>query len=317
MIFEKINYNHIKEVASIALAEYSEECSVVLELPRKDYTDLFCKMLSDMIENKLGVVALDQGKVVGFITCYGPMENFFGTVKGVFSPIHGHGAIKEDRELIYTMLYQYAAKIWVEQGIFSHAIAVYSHNQIAIDTYFRNGFGMRCVDAIISVNSNRMLYEAKTNTVMNEISINQIESILDLKNNLTLHMKNSPIFMPTQIFDSRKFREQSIKRNSRFFTANIEGRVIGYVEIMSSGENFTCDDEETMNICGAYIYPEYRGTGVYKNLLAYMIETIKNENYKRCGVDFESINPNADKFWLKYFTPYTYSMVRRIDERIL
>lgn len=316
MIFEKINCNHIEEVASIALAEYTEECSVVIELPRKDYKDLFCNMLSDMMGHNLGVVAIDKRKIVGFITCYGPIENFFGKVQGVFSPIHGHGAIKDDRELIYTMLYQEAAKIWVEKGIFSHAIAVYAHNQIAVDTYFHNGFGMRCVDAITSVDNETISYEAKSNVTMSEIPINQIERILEMKNNLVRHLENSPTFMLVQLFDIEKFSEQSRKRNSRFFTATIEGRLIGYVEIMSSGENFTCYDDLTINICGAYIHPEYRGTGLYKNLIAYMIEKIKKEGYKRCGVDFESINPNANKFWLKYFTPYTYSMVRRIDERI-
>ena len=36
--------------------------------------------------------------------------------------------------------------------------------------------------------------------------------------------------------------------------------------------------------------------------------------YKYIGVDFESINPPAYGFWLKYFTAYTHSVVRRIDE---
>jgi hypothetical protein len=34
----------------------------------------------------------------------------------------------------------------------------------------------------------------------------------------------------------------------------------------------------------------------------------------RLGVDFESINPYGSGFWLKYFTAYTCSVVRRIDE---
>lgn len=35
------------------------------------------------------------------------------------------------------------------------------------------------------------------------------------------------------------------------------------------------------------------------------------------GLDFESINPTAYVFWTKYFTPYTHSVVRRIDEKII
>lgn len=35
------------------------------------------------------------------------------------------------------------------------------------------------------------------------------------------------------------------------------------------------------------------------------------------GVDYETVNPTALHFWTKYFTPYTYSYIRRIDERVV
>ena len=41
---------------------------------------------------------------------------------------------------------------------------------------------------------------------------------------------------------------------------------------------------------------------------------LKPEGYKYLGVDFESINPPAYAFWLKYFTAYIHSVVRCIDE---
>jgi ribosomal protein S18 acetylase RimI-like enzyme len=316
MIFEKINNNHIEEMADIAIGEYLEECSNIPQLPKKDYKDSFCRMLSDMVHNNLGVVALDERKIVGFVTGYGPINNFFGNVKGIFSPIHGHGAIKENRAYIYSMIYQKAAENWVEQGIFNHAIALYAHDEIAITTFFQNGFGMRCVDAITSINDDKITYKSIPNVRIEEICIDEISHLIELKNGLALHMNKSPIFNPTQLFDIKKFKEQSITRKSRFFTANIQDKTIGYLEIKPSGETFIDDDSETIHICGAYIYPEYRGTGIYNSLIAYMIKKLKKEKYKRCGVDFESINPNANKFWLKYFTPYTYSLVRRIDERI-
>jgi hypothetical protein len=36
-----------------------------------------------------------------------------------------------------------------------------------------------------------------------------------------------------------------------------------------------------------------------------------------CGVDFESFNLSGNAFWNRYFSPYTYSLARRIDENIL
>jgi hypothetical protein len=38
------------------------------------------------------------------------------------------------------------------------------------------------------------------------------------------------------------------------------------------------------------------------------------KNNRLLGVDFESFNPTASDFWLKYFTEYTHSVVRRIDD---
>jgi len=46
-----------------------------------------------------------------------------------------------------------------------------------------------------------------------------------------------------------------------------------------------------------------------------LIQKLKIKCYSRLGVDFESINPTAWGFWLKYFDAYTHSVVRRIDEK--
>lgn len=43
----------------------------------------------------------------------------------------------------------------------------------------------------------------------------------------------------------------------------------------------------------------------------------KAEGYLLLGVDCESFNPTARGFWLKYFTPYTYGLVRRIDDNAI
>jgi hypothetical protein len=52
---------------------------------------------------------------------------------------------------------------------------------------------------------------------------------------------------------------------------------------------------------------------VAQNLLNFVIATLKAEGYPRLGVDFESYNPNAFGFWLKYFAVYTHGVIRRID----
>jgi hypothetical protein len=48
--------------------------------------------------------------------------------------------------------------------------------------------------------------------------------------------------------------------------------------------------------------------------LNYVITQLKSEGFESLGVDFEGFNPTASGFWLKYFTAYTNSVTRRIDE---
>ncbi|MFN2969307.1 GNAT family N-acetyltransferase, partial [Escherichia coli] len=71
------------------------------------------------------------------------------------------------------------------------------------------------------------------------------------------------------------------------------------------------------HIRGAYCLPAHRGKGLYQNLLNLTISVLKKEGYTKLGGNFESFNPTARGFWLKYFTAYTNSVVRRIDERII
>jgi GNAT superfamily N-acetyltransferase len=89
------------------------------------------------------------------------------------------------------------------------------------------------------------------------------------------------------------------------------------MSIGPTAETFVAEHPTVMNIKGAYVADSERGTGVGKLLLAVVQEWLLQNDYQLCGVDFESINPLGSRFWMKYFTPYTYSLVRRIDERIL
>ena len=114
--------------------------------------------------------------------------------------------------------------------------------------------------------------------------------------------------------DVEKWLNRAEKRNSRLFIALKENKPIAYIEIRGNGETFVSEVSGMMNICGAFCLPEYRGRSIVQNLLNYAISILNMEGYDSLGVDFESFNPTASGFWLKYFTAYTNSVVRRIDE---
>ncbi len=312
---ENLNGSHIEASARLALSEYFDERNAVPVLPDGDYSDTFCNMLSEMTGHGLGVAAIEDGEIIGFLTCYKPWNNLFGTTMGTFSPIHAHGARKSDRRRIYSLLYQAAAERWVGQGVLSHAIALYAHDTEAVGSFFWNGFGLRCIDAIRPVAP--IACEEFPAYTFYELSKEEIKRIVLFKNSLVDHLQKTPVFMPlSNLFDEEKIAEENKSRKSRYFVAEEGGKTIAFIEIMASGENFACDDPGMTNVCGAYMLPEYRNTGIFTGLLSYLMDILAKEGYTRCGVDFESLNPTASGFWLKHFTPYTYSVTRRIDERI-
>lgn len=52
---------------------------------------------------------------------------------------------------------------------------------------------------------------------------------------------------------------------------------------------------------------------IYEDLLSYVVKVLKEEGFEYIGVDFESYNPTANRFWGKYFREYTNSVTRKIE----
>lgn len=304
--FEK---KHVESAKLIAAANYYEEREYVPILPSIDSLP----DLDYFANNGLGVAAFDEDRLIGFLCCYEPWDNAFNsTAKGTFSPIHAHGSIKENRRLIYQRMYQAAAEKWVKSKITYHAIGHYAHDTESLNAFFTYGFGLRCMDAIRSMEE----IECKPydGIYFEELAKSDVIRVREMRRLESEHMGNSPCFMYSTLEDFKSWLERAEERNSRLFVAKDCEKLIAFVEVKSSAENFVTEVNNICNICGAFCLPEYRGKNIYQNLLNFAIRKLKGEGYKLLGVDFESFNPTAYSFWLKYFTAYTNSVVRRIDE---
>ena len=135
------------------------------------------------------------------------------------------------------------------------------------------------------------------------------------------HMAASPTFIRRPTLSRDEFAARLSNTPARYFAARVddgEGEVIAFLKTEAgAGETFIIATPGYQHINGAYCLPEYRGRGIYRGLLAHVIHELKGENWPLLGVDFESINPTANGFWLKHFSAYTHSVVRRIDEHSL
>ena len=98
--------------------------------------------------------------------------------------------------------------------------------------------------------------------------------------------------------------------------------IYGLTEIYGPGIAMSCDHECGMHYWDDYVYFEIidprTGEQVPEGHVGELvITTLRKEGATLLGVDCETFNPTAIHFWKKYFTQYTTSVVRRIDEYAL
>lgn len=294
----------------LAMDNYAEEREAVPALPE----NAELPPLDELAENGFGAAAVDGGALLGFLGAYGPWEPVFCTrnVRGVFSPMHAHGAVKENRAEIYQRMYQAAAEKWVRAGAASHAITLYAHDAATNEAFYTYGFGMRCMDLIRPVDD--AVFPAVEGCICCELPAGRQTELRAMRYGLSDHLAQSPSFMVDSPEDTADWIGKREKYPPRTFVAEVDGAIAAYLEMKPEGENFAAYSPDMLNICGAYCLPEYRGRGVMQALLGYALSVLRAEGFRRLGVDCESFNPTALRFWRKHFTVYTHSVVRRIDE---
>jgi GNAT superfamily N-acetyltransferase len=316
MIFEKINEKYIEDAVKLAQAEYNVEQKKIEALYEKDYKEILGKFLTEIFKNKNGVVAVEKGRLLGYLGFWGGINGHFGNVKGSFSPLYANAFGGENRGKVASLLFQYASDEMIKEEILSFAICTYSHDTEVVASLIMNGFGIRCSDAIRSIDK-PLHIQLNTEYIYEEIHYSDAGCLVPLKNSLVRHLRKSPTFFPNPEFSKEDFVAMCNRRKSRIFVVKDKSEIIGYMEIMKDGETFISEEADMLSICGAYLMDNYRGKNIFQSLLSFVLDTLKDEGIKRIGVDCETINPTALRFWGKYFDSYTYSLVRRIDERIL
>lgn len=306
-------HDHIEAAVQLAKQNYVEERGFVPVLPPVD-------RLPDLMlyaKNGLGVTAFEGDTMIGFLCSVPPFKNAFRSTDatGVFSPMGANGAIGENRAKIYTRLYQAAGEKWVRAGASSHAVCLYAHDREVQKQFFRYGFGLRCIDAIRGMDE--IIVPPCEDYSFSELAPKEVLEILPLENMLDESYIASPFFMFRAKENEAVFLKKCEYFKSVYFTAKYEGQIVAFVRAELDGENFICNTPGYLHVKGAYCLPEHRGKGVNQKLLSILVQNLKTKGYTRLGVDFESLNPTAYGFWLKYFDAYTHSVVRRIDEKIL
>ena len=135
----------------------------------------------------------------------------------------------------------------------------------------------------------------------------------DMRFALHEHLKESPCFMQADAEDYKRWITKGEEGDRRTFVAIKDEKIVAYIDIAEEGENFVTVNPKMRNIQGAYCKPEYRGMKIYDDLLSFVVNALKEEGFEYLGVDFESYNPTANRFWAKHFKEYTNSVTQKIE----
>lgn len=239
----------------------------------------------------------------------------FGKVKGVFSPLGGSGFAGCNREKIASILFEESSREMVEKGICTFSLSRYAHDEEVGRSFIMNGFGIRCSDAIMRLSDRHIIENINDNIDIVELKGKDKLKIDFLRKGLVHHLADSPVFFPT---DTAAFDDWSCKDDIKIAAAKMkDNKFIGYMAFRNGGETFISNDLCMYSLCGAYVDKEYRGNKIAEQLLEYICKVSENEGKTYLGVDCETLNPTALRFWRKYFDNYTYSYSRRIDERVI
>lgn len=311
MIITDFTADHIEAATRLAKLNYEEERRFVPSLPPVDEFP----GLNPYANNGLGVSAFEGNTMVGFLCSVPPFNNAFRSTNatGVFTPMGASAAIGDKRAQVYARMYQAAGEKWVRAGASSHGVCLYAHDRVAQEQFFRYGFGLRCVDAIREMDE--IAAPPCEGYSFSELASGAVLKVLPLENMLDDSYIASPFFMYRERNSEIAFLKDYERFQSVYFIAEKDGRLVAFIRAELDGETFIQDTPGYLHVKGAYCLPEHRGKGINQKLLSLLIQKLKATGYTRLGVDFESLNPTGNGFWLKYFDAYTHSVVRRIDEK--
>ena len=91
-----------------------------------------------------------------------------------------------------------------------------------------------------------------------------------------------------------------------------DNKIAGIIEWNKDENEFMHKKDDSVNVEEAFVYPEYRGTGLSEKLLRFSEKRALAKGYKYMWVEHGTANPNARGFWNKYFKTYSYELVRTI-----
>ena len=316
--------SHLEDAAHLVSRRYAALREQAPHLPsRYGDCDILLPMLQNLVKTGPGVAALSGCDLVGFVAAF-PIPGLCG-LPAVISPEFGNGARLVDSPHIYEAMYTALSPRWVADSRTVHLVVVFANDVAGIDEWHMLGFGKACADAIRNL---QLVPGITTGAKIRRAGPADAAALCQLEQALVDHLAAPPTYL---VGHEVRSREECAKlladpEYAVWFalqegepSGTPSGTPVAYLLLGPASKNASTiiRDESTSSITGAYTQPEVRGTGIATALLNHGLAWAKERGYTRCAVDFEPMNPQARRFWLRHFTPVTYALERHIDARFL
>ncbi len=272
---------------------------------------LICGKLSRLLGTHPGVVALEEGQLVGYLV-YMVIDNFRDAGKrAAYCPEWGHAAAAPYQEQAYRRMYRHVAAQWAAQGCQVHAITLLANDQDVLHTWFWNGFGMAVVDAVRSMKP--LGRDIQTQLVIRRANIADAEALASLDVEHRRYYTQSPVFMALRASQTVDEFCAFLEQEGNSVWLALDGDMpVGFLRL--NGIEFDAADAiaspDTVHITGAFLLLAYRGQGASSAMLQAAVQHHALLGKTCCSVDFEAFNPDAAAYWMRYFQPACLSLMR-------
>jgi ribosomal protein S18 acetylase RimI-like enzyme len=274
--------------------------------------------LESLVRRGSALCAVHEGEIAGYFGWI-VIDDFRDTGRRAGLSLEWMHAVDEGLEMpVYNALYRRAALAWQESGVQIHAVSLLAGSPASEQAWFWNGFGLAVVDAVRSTRSIEAPVPDKFILRLAERA--DAAWLCELEAEHFQHYAAPPVLMPLRRSSSLDEMDEFLnKAGNRIWLAEKNGAAAAYLQFQdeSHGAAEVVQSSDNTAITGAYTRPQQRGLGLAPALLDAGLKDAAQRGFKRCSVDFETFNPEAAAFWMHYFTPVCFSLLRVPENALL
>jgi GNAT superfamily N-acetyltransferase len=307
---------HIEDAARLVGDRYQQLCLQVPDLPQRysNIGNLLPLLLNILKATGNGVAAIRNRRLVGFLTGW-QMLTFRGQ-RSIYSPEWANAADMEDSAHIYQEMYTHLSSTWLAEKYLAHYISLFPNDIHGLQAWNWLGFGMFAIDALRSVEPIRV---DNVDAIIRRADIQDIEQVIALHDDLWSYIKGPPVFLLNEKRDRHYFQEWLQAPDKVVWLACTKDEPVAFMRLGPADDD-VCTiivDEKTTSIYSAFTKEKVRRGGIASALLAHALDFARLSGYQRCAVPFEPMNPLGTRFWLEYFKPVCFSILRIVDDRLI